>query len=279
MEPGLPTPLYRITHSKVQRFLRCHRQFWFADVSGERWPEEEESGAVIVGNAVHRGMQELAESGDADVAKERVEAYLRMPKHAIVAPGTGHYDTVFECLDRGVEAHESIGALETWGELTTWAPWPSRRITVLARADRVDRRIDGTFQVTDWKTGRYDDPAAVDDQLDLAHLAVRVAMRVPPEAAVMAVSWNLRTGVRRERRLLRSDAQSTMKRALGLARRFQAETEFRASPGHHCTWCRWRLRCDAAQAVSSGHAVEELMEGVDSDELEFGDDGWEDSRP
>lgn len=264
-EPG---SLFRVTHSKVQRFLRCRRQFWFADVSGERWPDEDESGAIIVGNAVHRGMQELAECGDPDVARQRVDAYLRMPKHSQVAPGTGHYDTVWECLERGIEAHQSIAAAETWGELTTWAPWPSRGITVLARADRVDRLVDGTMQVIDWKTGRYEDPATIDDQLDLAHVALRVAMHIPADAEVIAINWNLRTGTRRERRLLREHAQATMSRAYGLVRRFQAETEFTPSPGMQCTWCRWRLRCDAAFSVASGSVADELMDGFDADDYE-----------
>ncbi len=273
-----PGQLFQTTHSKIQRFLRCHRQYWFAHVSGEPWPEEEESGAIIVGNAVHRGMQELAESGDSEVARKRVDAYLRMPKHAPVAPGTGHYDTVWECLERGIAAHASIDAAETWGELSTWAPWPSRGITVFARADRIDRLRDGVFQVIDWKTGRYEDPAAIDDQLDLAHVALRVAFHLPPDAEVTAINWNLRTGTRRERHLLGIHARATMGRALGLVRRFQSETEFRPSPGPHCTWCRWRLRCEAASAVASGEVTEDLMDGVDLDEFDPDSSGaWDDA--
>lgn len=257
--------LFRVTHTKVQSFLRCRKQYWFNYVSGFQYPDEEETAPIVIGNAVHRGMQELCESGDVDVARERVDAYLRMPKHEAAAPGTEHYDTAMEILERGIQAHESIETQRTWGELSTWAPWKSAGIVVMAKADRIDLLPDGTIQVIDWKTGRFDDPALLDDQLDLSHVAVRISLKLLPDQAVVAVGWNLRSGIRRERPLVRDDAQTAMKRAYGLAKRMQSETEFPASPGPQCVFCRWRDRCEEAELVESGREIDELMAGVDLD--------------
>jgi hypothetical protein len=259
--------LFRVTHTKVQSFLRCRKQYWFNYVSGYQYPEEEETAPIVIGNAVHRGMQELCESGDVEVTRQRVDAYLRMPKHEAAGPGTEHYDTAMEILERGIAAHESIETVQTWGELSTWAPWKSAGITVMAKADRIDRLPDGTFQVIDWKTGRFDDPALLDDQLDLSHVAVRISLRLKRDQSVTAVGWNLRSGIRRDRPLVQADAQAAMKRAYGLAQRMWAETDFPATPGPQCTFCRWRDRCDEAELVESGREIDELMAGIDLDEV------------
>ena len=47
--------LFRVTHTKVQSFLRCRKQYWFNYVSGYQYPDEEETPPIIIGNAVHRG--------------------------------------------------------------------------------------------------------------------------------------------------------------------------------------------------------------------------------
>src|SRR5690606_23369978 len=100
---------------KVQSFLRCRKQYWFNYVSGYQYPDEEETPPIIIGNAVHRGMQELCESGDVEVTRQRVDTYLRMPKHEAAGPGTEFYDTAMEILERGIAAHESIETVQTWG--------------------------------------------------------------------------------------------------------------------------------------------------------------------
>jgi putative RecB family exonuclease len=257
-------PLFRITHSKAQSFLRCRKQYWFGYVSGEQWPEEEaEPAPLVIGNAVHRGMQELCESGDPDVARQRVDAYLRMPKHAAAAPGTEEYAVVMECLERGIEAHQSIDSAERWAELETWAPAPKAGISVLAKIDRVDRLRDGLVQIIDWKTGRYDDPYITDEQLDIGHVAVRVVHRLKPDEAVRAIGWNLRSGSKRVRELVRDDAAATVRRMVGLARRMQQEQEFTATPGPQCGWCRWRDRCPEAAEVESGEWEDDLLAEVD----------------
>lgn len=259
-------PLFRVTHTKAQTFLHCRKQYWFGYVSGDRWPEEDpEPAPLVIGNAVHRGMQELVESNDPDVARQRVDAYLRMPKHAAAAPGTPEYDTVMECMEAGIAAHRSIDAAQSWGEQETWAPFETAGISVMAKIDRVDRLPDGSMQIIDWKTGRFDDPYVLDEQLDIGHVAVRITHRLAAEVPVIAMAWNLRTGHQRVRHLARDDALATLRRMAGIAGRMQSETEFAASPGPRCGWCRWRDRCEEAAYLDAGeweveYPIEEIRE-------------------
>lgn len=258
-------PLFRVTHTKVQTFLRCRRQYWFAYVNDEPWPEEEaEPTPLVIGNAVHRAMQELCESGDESAARQGMDTYLRMPKHAVAAPGTPGYEIAAACLEKGIVAHREIDSRDRWAEQESWVPLKKTGINVLAKIDRVDRLRDGTLQIIDWKTGLYDDPAIVDQQLDISHLAVRIVRKLGKDDRVRAIGWNLRSGTKRIRELERADAVATLRRMMGLAGRMQSESSVEASPGRHCAWCRWRARCDEAEELENGDWEDEYLDDLNA---------------
>ena len=82
--PATETPparpvLFRLTHSKIQQFQRCRKQYWFSYVSGLDWPEQTDSPAALVGNGVHRAMQKLCETGEPEDGAHELELYLRIP--------------------------------------------------------------------------------------------------------------------------------------------------------------------------------------------------------
>lgn len=242
-------PLFRLTYTKIQSFNRCGKQYWFSYVSGLEWPPSRDSAASLVGNAVHRGMQKLCETGHPEDGVAELETYLRMPKHAIVGPGTPEYDLAFELYANGVRAHESIESEARFAELDTWVPSPRRGINVRAKVDRADRLGPDRWQLIDWKTGKYDLDDAVDRQLDIAHLVLRTALRLPHGASVRAVGWNLRTGEQRVRELTRDDAAKQIDYLWRLAQRMEGATEFLATPGPGCGFCDWRDRCEDAAEV------------------------------
>lgn len=243
--------LFRLTHSKMQRFRRCRKQYWFADVSGLEWPPAVDSPAALVGNAVHRAMQKLCETDDPRDGEHELDLYLRMPKHEMAGPDTPHYAEAMEIFGHGVEAHRSVESELRFAETDSWVPLATLGVTVRAKADRVDRLAPGRWQVIDWKTGRYDLDDAVDEQLDLAHVVVRTIRRVPREAAVRAIGWNLRTGQQRVRELTREDAARTAGYLGRFGAMLQATTEFPASPGPACGFCAWRERCEDAASLGS----------------------------
>lgn len=257
------TPLFRLTHTKIQSFQRCRKQYWFSYVSGEPWGPRTDSPASLVGNSVHRAMQRLCETGDPRDGAHELDTYLRMPKHAMAGPDTEHFQIAQEIYATGVKAHESIESEERWAELDTWVPARSRGINVRSKVDRADRLSPDRWQLIDWKTGKFDLDDVVDSQLDMAHLVLRTMLRLPREANVRALGWNLRTGEQRVRELTRDDALKTLDYLWRLSQRIESTTEFPATPGPGCTFCDWRPKCP--EAIQ--------METVGVDWLT--DDAWE----
>ena len=250
--PGVdqPAPVpFRLTYSKMESFRRCRKQYWFSYVSGEEWPPGRESPASLVGNGVHRAMQKLCETGDARDGHHELDLYLRMPSHAIAGPETEHYPLAVQLYENGVHAHESIESEARFAELDTWVPSKKRGIVVRAKVDRADRLAADRWQLIDWKTGRFEMDDRVDWQLDIAHLVLRTQLRLPREATVRALGWNLRTGEQRVRELTRDDAVKTVDELARFTQNVQALTEWPATPGPGCTFCDWRDRCDEAEAL------------------------------
>lgn len=238
-----------MSYSKIACFQQCRKQYWFKYVSGEQWPEQRDSPASLIGTGVHRAMKVLCDTDDPDLARHELDAYTRMPIHAAIAAPSEHYATAFEVLEKGVAAHESIRSEGRWAELSSWTPWPARGITITTQIDRADRLAGGQYQLIDWKTGRWEFGEAIDLQLDIAHVVLRKARRLPRDANVTTIGWNLRTGEQRIRPLNRDDGVATLKRLAALGDAMRAATEFEANPSPACTFCDWRDRCPEAAAT------------------------------
>lgn len=237
--------LFPINHSRAQSFFRCRKQYWFRYLSGLPKPPDPMSPSGIVGTGVHRAMRVLCDSGDADVGAAELDVYLRMPVHEVAGPGTEWQAIALAAYDQGVTVHNSIDSEDRWAEKDTHAPYRPGGVILGARIDRVDRLTPDHWQIIDWKTGRIDYDDTTDDQLDIGHVALRTSLRsvVRRDATVTAIAWNLRTGARRVRQLIRADAVATLRKYSAIAARIQANTEFLASPGPMCAFCEWRPQC------------------------------------
>ncbi|MFN0145555.1 MAG: PD-(D/E)XK nuclease family protein [Dehalococcoidia bacterium] len=253
-------PLYTITHSRVQAFFQCRKKYWFEYLSDLPKPEDPMNAPGIIGKGVHHAMKVLCDTGEQADAAHELDVYLRMPDHEQVGPGTPGHGLAFSILARGFEAHDAIDSEDRWAELDTWVAWPARGISVRALIDRVDRMDALHWQVIDWKTGLSGRDDVTDAQLDLGHLAARVCKKLPREATVTAIAWNLRSDTRRVRKLTREDGRATMRKYASLARRIQETADFSASPGPHCAYCRWRPQCPDAEQSEGADWDEELDE-------------------
>ena len=239
-----------MSYSKIACFQQCRKQYWFKYVSREQWPGQRDSPASLIGTGVHRAMKVLSDSDDPELARHELDAYTRMPIHAMIASPTEHYATAFEILETGIVAHQTITSAARWAELSSWTPWPARGITVTTIIDRADRLSADEYQLIDWKTGRWEFGEAIDLQLDIAHVVLRKARRLPAEAKVTTIGWNLRTGERRVRPLDRADAAATLKYLAALGDNMRGATDFEANPSPACTFCDWKDRCpEAADTV------------------------------
>lgn len=241
--------LFRLSFTKLRSFDRCRKQYWFRYLSGLPSPEEEPTPALVVGKGLHRAMKALCDTGHPEDGAAALDVYLRMPKHECAGPGTNAHRDAFSLYEQGCEAHASIESADRHAELDTWVHSPQRGIAVTARVDRADRMPTGEWQLIDWKTGRFDPEEEVDQQLDISHLALRTSQRLPARAEVTAVAWNLRTGQRRVRKLVRADAKATMDRLSRVAARMQTLETFEATPSSACGICEWQPQCPEARAV------------------------------
>ena len=243
--------LFPLSHSKIAAYDQCRKKYWFGYIARAPKSRADESPAGIIGTGVHRAMKVLCDTGNPEDGRHELDAYLRMPIHACAAPGTDNYATAVELFERGIAAHDSIQSENRWSELDTWVPSKALGISVTSRIDRADRLDAGHWQIIDWKTGRFDFGEVTDAQLDIAHLVLRTARKLPREATVTAIGWNLRSGVQRTRILGRDDAAATMRYLAGRAAQIQSTTEFEATPSRACSFCDWRSQCPEAAAIDS----------------------------
>ena len=241
--------MFQLSHSKVQSFFRCPKQYWWEYVSDYPKPEDPRSAPGIVGKGVHDALRILTETGDPEDGRGSLSIYLRMPTHDVAGPGTGDWERAFRLYETGVRAVEAMVSERSWAERDTYVPVPKRGISISARVDRIDRLSAMDWQVIDWKTGYADRDEETDAQLDLGHLAVRTSFRLARDITVTAVAWNLHTGHKRTRVLTRDDAASTVRYYASVARRMQANTEWEATPSGACRFCKWRPQCPEAQEV------------------------------
>lgn len=254
----MDTPLFRLSHTKLSNFDQCRKKYWFAYVAQTPRDPESDTPAGIVGTGVHRAMKVLCDTGSIDDGRHELDAYLRMPAHAMAGPGTEYHAMAFALFENGCRAHASIESEASWTELDTWVPWAKGGFAVTTKVDRADRIDALHWQIIDWKTGKYDFGEVVDAQLDIAHLVLRVARRLPQEATVTAIGWNLRSGQQRTRELNRDDAAATMRYLSHRAQQLQSNTEFEATPSVACSFCSWRAQCPDAER--SDHLLEEWIE-------------------
>lgn len=242
------TDLFRITWTQIRRFEECRKRYWYDYVSGLPKPAEEETGPLAVGKAVHRGMKALCDTGAHEDGVHHLETFLRMPAHAAAGPGTAWWELAHQLFEVGCEAHDSIASIDRISERDTWVPSVEAGVTVFARLDRADLMSDGSWLVTEWKTGKYDDPENTDRQLDLGHLGLRtVRPQLGGVGTVYAVAWNLRNNTRRIRALTADDARAAHRYAVRYADRIRATTDWTATPGRACTYCPWRSQCEDAE--------------------------------
>lgn len=157
--------LSRYSHSALETFRNCPRQFKFARIEKVEVPRKLEA-HTLLGNIVHRRLKELyqwaADSRlyplddllkvyDADWEKEAanvvvssehksVDDYIESGRKMLAA-----YYERFQPFDHG----KLLGA-----EMRLNFTLPGTRFSIIAIVDRLMRRPDGVIEICDYKTGR-----------------------------------------------------------------------------------------------------------------------------
>lgn len=239
----------RLSPAAISRFRLCEKQFYFADV--ERAPRREQSNPLLAqGNAIHAALERFfgLRPEDRDPAEKVLQQALRNQWRAYCKPDT------FESVDQQIEFGRGALALlasfahsfDTTIEPLAREQWVSTRlpngIELFGKIDRVDRFEDG-IALVDYKAGRYQiepedlsgEPAAqvyllaAEDEFHLPVLCVRYLY--------LASGDDVRWYPERE------DIPSIAERLIALTTAIKDGTAFPASPGEHCRWCPFALRC------------------------------------
>ncbi len=172
-------------------------------------PLEQEPGAPDYGNLIHAAIRRFLATlpgawpgeeaarplWDAAAAEALEEAALRPTVVVLWAPRLARIGGFI----RAMEAQQRGGLAASWAEVKArlTVKRPGGSITLEARADRVDRRLDGTLRILDYKTGTVPSATAVKSgtapQLPLeAWLAEQGAFQgVPPGPVAALEYWRL----------------------------------------------------------------------------------------
>lgn len=165
--PPLAARPERVTVSDVAKLIADPYAFYAQRILGLAAldPLEQEPGAPDYGNMVHAaihrflaslpqawpGEEAAAPLWDAAAGWALERAALRPAVAALWAPRL----TRIGRFIRGLEAQQRAGLLASWAEVKASATLrrPGGSVTLEARADRVDRRLDGSLRILDYKTG------------------------------------------------------------------------------------------------------------------------------
>ncbi|MEI6162001.1 MAG: double-strand break repair protein AddB [Roseococcus sp.] len=201
----------RVTVSDVTTLIADPYAFYAKRILGLSAldPLEQEPGAPDYGNLIHAAIRRFLASlpgawpgeeaarplWDAAAAEALAEAALRP---AVAALWAHRLDRIGGFI-RAMEAQQRAGLFASWPEVKArlTVKRPDGSITLEARADRVDRRQDGTLRILDYKTGTVPSKREVEagtaPQLPLeAWLAEQGAFQgVPPGPVAALEYWRL----------------------------------------------------------------------------------------
>lgn len=246
----------RLSASAINRFELCPKQFLLADLSRER-QREEPSPILVQANAVHHALERFFGLSIEERDPENLIKALRSvwPQHR----KRGAFATAEEEAFYGLEAIAMLrsfaGAFALDAEPVAREQWLKGRtksgIEIIGKLDRVDERRDG-LAITDYKTGQH-----MLEPEDLRHEAAVAVYVSLAEASygkpVTSVRYlYLRNAADVVWEPERDDVER-LKRGIatriGEIRRATNEG-FPATPGEHCRFCPFTLRCPERSRVS-----------------------------
>lgn len=257
------------SHSQLEAFETCPLKYKWRYIDRIEKPEEETVEA-FVGSRVHEALQKLYE--DLGLAKidslEELLAHYRAqwqkewkPTIKIVRPDftpENYFDYGAQCLRNYYECYHPFNQSQTLKTETRifFTLDPAGQYRLRGVIDRVARRLDGTYEIHDYKTGRSLPPQPVldaDRQLGLYQLGL---MNLWPDAQRVELLWHyvgFKTTLRSQRRpeqleVLRADT-------IQLIDRIEAEKDFEPRKNDWCDWCEFRAACPLWKHVVAVEAL------------------------
>ncbi len=268
--PGMPTPLYAASPSKLLAFLDCPRRYRFAYLDRPSPPKRAQRAHTSLGNAVHNALRDWWDEAERTPARGGALVHDRW------------IDVGFR--DAAQSAHwraESARAVTAYLALVDPSDQPrgiertvsfvSGDLRVQGRIDRLDER-DGELVVVDYKTSRVaptDDDARFSLPLALYAAAVWKMWRRPTFAVEL---HHVPTGTVARHRHTRESLTRQVERAKAIARdarraegdlavHAERSEAFPPVTGPLCGWCDYRAHCLPGQQAAPEQADWAALEG------------------
>jgi RecB family exonuclease len=249
----------RISPSAISRYVLCPKQYRLHDLE-RRGPKQQRSPILARANAVHHALERFYGLPPEHRQPENLERALRSvwPEHRV-----GVFRSVDEEIFHGQAALEmlrvfgstfDLDALPLAREQWLTAELPSG-VHVFGKVDRIDPLRGGGIEVIDYKTG-----ANMLDERDLRGEPATWVYVAAAEAAYDEIVRRVRliylpAGVDLSWEPERDDVLELRKRLIRKVGEIEQEKAFPATPGEHCRWCAFALRCEERTRVT----LEELV--------------------
>ena len=248
--PTASTRRPRISPTKLNTYLACPRQYYFAYLA--KYPRRPRA-YYSFGSSLHAALQDFHREGGAGT--QQVETLLSNLEDSWVAAGYASSEEQAERLQAGQEMlaayyqHAEAQQAETI-LVEKMLSLPQEEFVLAGRVDRVDRWPDGLVEVVDYKSGSYL-PGLQELEEDLAvgiyQLLVSRTLETTP---VKGTIYNLRANesvsiLRDEPALVQVE-----ERVRDIYSTLSADSSFTPRPGSQCLGCDFVPYCPAGRSLA-----------------------------
>jgi RecB family exonuclease len=256
----------RLSPSAIERYRRCEKLFYFSDVARVR-VDEERSPALAQGNAIHHALERFFGLPLHERSVDNLHRALRAvwPQHR-----AGAFRNRDEEAFYGREALELLSHFAATSDLDVQPLAREQRVrfrltpdvTLVGKIDRIDESADEedseyarSIEIVDYKTGRplLEGADLPDEPATQVYVAAAEALFRRPVSKVRVIYLRGEevTWVPGER----DDVDELQQRLIKVCGQIAQTTDYQASPGRHCDWCRYALICEDRQRVE----IDELV--------------------
>jgi RecB family exonuclease len=258
--PGMPSPLFAASPSRLLAFQDCPRRYRFQYLDRPTPQRRSQRAHTSLGIAVHNALRDW---WDMPIAQRNPGGGAALVERAWISVGfrdgsqsarwrERSKNAVAKYLEQVDPAAQPVGIERTVAFVT-------EGLRVSGRIDRLDDR-GGELVVIDYKTSRVV-PTADDARTSLAlglyaaavwkmfrRPALRVEVHHVPSGEV-ASHLHTPEGIARKVAQARGIARDAQRAEADLAELGEESTAFPPSTGPLCTWCDFRAHCPQGQAV------------------------------
>ena len=265
------------SHSRLESFRHCPRQFFYKYVARVKLPEEPETIEQFLGSRAHDALEWLY----GEVQKGRVPDVA-----ALLAAFRADWDAQWH--DGVVSPADGRPPLEQRDEAAHWlatyhaahAPFAGPRIVGLEQRigfaldeaagvrmtgfiDRLEASPDGTWRIHDYKTNRRL-PTQQDKDADpqLAYYEIGIRTMWPEQVKQVELTWHfLKFGVAITSRRTREQLETLRREALATIREAESrpkrEDAFPTNESRLCDWCAYQSVCPVRKHLVAVAALPE----------------------